>query len=93
MSQKGTPSFSGRYYHVHGNVDLEYELEPLTSGGDMFIQGNIFCHFIAPDYLPPMKKNIIFVIDESGSMGGQRISQTKLAFNYIINDIKGWCPK
>ncbi len=46
-----------------------------------------FVHFLSPEDLPPISKNIIFVIDKSGSMSGQRMEHTKEAFQWIINDL------
>ena len=52
------------------------------------VRDGYFIHFISPDILPPIPKNIIFVIDKSGSMSyGARMEQTKEAFETILNDL------
>ena len=35
----------------------------------------------------PVPKHIIFVIDRSGSMSGNKISQVKTAFEFVVNDL------
>ena len=44
-------------------------------------------HFFAPD-LPPMPKDIIFVLDLSGSMSGMKIRQLKEAMKVILGDLE-----
>ncbi len=34
-----------------------------------------FVHFFAPDDLPQIPKNLVFVIDRSGSMEGEKMKQ------------------
>jgi inter-alpha-trypsin inhibitor heavy chain H2 len=57
-------------------------------GGDIIIRNGYFVHFISPENLDPFPKNIIFVIDRSGSMGGQKMERTKEAFEIILEDLK-----
>jgi len=67
-----------------------------------------FVHFFAPDFLPKLPKHVIFVIDISGSMFGEKLKQTKDAmvtilddltekdyFNIILfsDDVEHWVPK
>ena len=60
---------------------------PQLDGGDILIRDGYFVHFISPENLAPIAKNIIFVIDKSGSMSGERIEKTKEAFEYIVQDL------
>jgi len=39
------------------------------------IVNGYFVHFFAPDNLPQMPKNVVFVIDRSGSMEGEKMKQ------------------
>lgn len=39
------------------------------------IENGYFVHYFAPDSLSTMPKNVIFVIDKSGSMMGRKIKQ------------------
>ena len=46
-----------------------------------------FVHFFAPDFLPKLPKHVIFVIDISGSMFGEKMKQTKDAMVTILDDL------
>ena len=71
-----------------GELTLTYDVDrPTNIGGDILVRDGYFIHFISPESLPPLPKNIIFVIDKSGSMYGQRMDQTKQAFETIVNDL------
>lgn len=39
------------------------------------IVNGYFVHFFAPDNLPQMPKNVVFVVDRSGSMEGEKMKQ------------------
>uniref|UniRef100_A0A8C6V7I0 Inter-alpha-trypsin inhibitor heavy chain H3 n=1 Tax=Naja naja TaxID=35670 RepID=A0A8C6V7I0_NAJNA len=52
------------------------------------IMNGYFVHYFAPSEMPVFPKNIIFVIDKSGSMSGNKIRQTKEALLKILEDIK-----
>lgn len=47
-----------------------------------------FVHFIAPKGLEPMPKNIIFILDLSSSMYGDKIRQLKEAMLIILGDLR-----
>ncbi|KAM6177162.1 inter-alpha-trypsin inhibitor heavy chain H1 [Erethizon dorsatum] len=55
---------------------------------DLLVANNYFAHFFAPQNLTNMRKNLVFVIDISGSMEGQKVKQTKEALLKILGDIK-----
>jgi len=62
-------------------INISYDvIRPTGNGGDILIRNGYFVHFISPDELEPIPKNIIFVIDRSGSMAGDRIEKVKKAF-------------
>jgi len=61
-----------------GDVHIEYDIvRPAGNGGDILIRNGYFVHFISPDDLKPIPKNIILVIDKSGSMIGHRIEKVR----------------
>lgn len=69
-------------------LEISYDVErPTLAGGDFIIQDGYFIHFIAPEDLPPLDKDIIFMIDRSGSMSGQSIKQVKLALETILDQM------
>uniref|UniRef100_A0A4W5QPQ2 Inter-alpha-trypsin inhibitor heavy chain family member 6 n=1 Tax=Hucho hucho TaxID=62062 RepID=A0A4W5QPQ2_9TELE len=47
-----------------------------------------FVHYFAPRGLPVVPKDVIFVIDVSGSMIGTKIKQTKQAMSTILGDLR-----
>ncbi|XP_051060727.1 inter-alpha-trypsin inhibitor heavy chain H1 [Phodopus roborovskii] len=55
---------------------------------DLLVANNYFAHFFAPKNLTDMSKNLVFVIDISGSMEGQKVKQTKEALLKILGDVK-----
>uniref|UniRef100_A0A8C5ZJ10 Inter-alpha-trypsin inhibitor heavy chain family member 6 n=1 Tax=Marmota marmota marmota TaxID=9994 RepID=A0A8C5ZJ10_MARMA len=52
------------------------------------IYGGYFIHYFAPRGLQPVEKNVVFVIDVSGSMFGTKMKQTKKAMNVILSDLQ-----
>ena len=47
-----------------------------------------FVHYIAPHGLEPVNKNVMFVLDVSGSMTGVKLKQTKAAMATILDDLR-----
>jgi len=46
-----------------------------------------FVHFFAPTDLKPLNTHVIFVLDVSGSMFGQKLTQLKEAMGQILSEI------
>jgi hypothetical protein len=46
-----------------------------------------FVHFLAPAGLPAVKKNVLFILDISGSMHGRKLAQVKDAMKVILRDL------
>ncbi|XP_045385961.1 inter-alpha-trypsin inhibitor heavy chain H1 isoform X1 [Lemur catta] len=55
---------------------------------DLLVANNHFAHFFAPQNLTNMNKNVVFVIDISGSMQGQKVKQTREALLKILGDMQ-----
>lgn len=51
------------------------------------IENGYFVHHFAPESLPTMPKNVIFVIDKSGSMSGRKIQQVSLLDTEISSSL------
>ena len=47
-----------------------------------------FVHFFAPEVKERLPRDVIFVIDRSGSMGGQKMNQVKDALRIILLDLQ-----
>lgn len=74
-------------------VVFKTENTPLN-GNMLFYESNgqgYFMHTFSPTEeevgISPLNKDIIFVIDKSGSMSGLKIQQVQTAFSQIINDL------
>lgn len=51
------------------------------------IDDGYFVHFFAPDDLRPLSTHVVFALDVSGSMGGQKLSQLKQAMVQILTEM------
>ncbi|XP_047386602.1 inter-alpha-trypsin inhibitor heavy chain H4 isoform X2 [Sciurus carolinensis] len=72
---------------LDGNFIVRYDVNRTLSGGSIQIENGYFVHYFAPEDLPTMPKNVIFVIDKSGSMSGRKIEQTREALIKILSDL------
>ncbi|XP_058046811.1 inter-alpha-trypsin inhibitor heavy chain H2 isoform X1 [Ahaetulla prasina] len=73
---------------VEGNLVLTYDVNRDTKAGELEIFNGYFVHYFAPDNLDPLPKNILFVIDVSGSMWGIKMKQTVEAMKTILGDLR-----
>ncbi|EAW93186.1 inter-alpha-trypsin inhibitor heavy chain family member 6 [Homo sapiens] len=67
---------------------VQYDVVMEDIIGDVQIYDDYFIHYFAPRGLPPMEKNVVFVIDVSSSMFGTKMEQTKTAMNVILSDLQ-----
>ncbi|CAM5083641.1 unnamed protein product [Natator depressus] len=73
---------------VDGNFVVAYDVHRETKAGELEIFNGYFIHYFAPDNLDPLPKNILFVIDVSGSMWGLKMKQTVEAMKTILGDLR-----
>ncbi|XP_007950284.2 inter-alpha-trypsin inhibitor heavy chain H4 [Orycteropus afer afer] len=73
---------------LNGNFIIRYDVNRTLSGGSIQIENGYFVHYFAPEGLPTMPKNVVFVIDKSGSMSGRKIQQTREALIKILGDLR-----
>lgn len=73
---------------LSGQFIVQYDVERDAKGGEVLLNDGYFVHFFAPNDLEPLPKQVVFVLDTSGSMDGIRIKQLKEAMNHIIDDLK-----
>uniref|UniRef100_A0A7M4G0I2 Inter-alpha-trypsin inhibitor heavy chain H3 n=1 Tax=Crocodylus porosus TaxID=8502 RepID=A0A7M4G0I2_CROPO len=73
---------------LDGDFTIKYDVER-GKPNDLQIVNGYFVHFFAPTDLQNLPKNVVFVIDISGSMSGREIEQTREALLKILDDIKG----
>ncbi|XP_026536302.1 inter-alpha-trypsin inhibitor heavy chain H4-like isoform X2 [Notechis scutatus] len=72
---------------LDGDFLIRYDVKRNVAVGDIQIVNGYFVHYFAPSEMPVFPKNIIFVIDNSGSMMGNKIQQTKEALKKILGDL------
>ncbi|KAM7006926.1 LOW QUALITY PROTEIN: inter-alpha-trypsin inhibitor heavy chain H3-like [Tautogolabrus adspersus] len=72
---------------IDGDFVIKYDVNRASSIGDIQIVNGYFVHFFAPPDLPRVPKNVVFVIDRSGSMSGRKIEQTREAMLAILKDL------
>ncbi|XP_074541323.1 inter-alpha-trypsin inhibitor heavy chain H3-like isoform X2 [Halichoeres trimaculatus] len=72
---------------IDGDFIIKYDVKREKSLGQVQIVNGYFVHFFAPPDLPRIPKNVVFVIDRSGSMAGRKIEQTRDALAAILKDL------
>ncbi|KAM7336435.1 hypothetical protein ACRRTK_004928 [Alexandromys fortis] len=80
--QQSCPTCSSSLLNGDFKVTYDVNRDKLC---DLLVANNYFAHFFAPKNLTNMSKNLVFVIDISGSMEGQK---TKEALLKILGDVK-----
>ncbi|XP_017290963.1 inter-alpha-trypsin inhibitor heavy chain H3b [Kryptolebias marmoratus] len=74
---------------MNGDLVIVYDVNRDTGLGDIKTSDGYFVHHFAPSSLPRIPKNIVFIIDQSGSMHGRKMEQTRIALVHILNDLAG----
>ncbi|NXQ14003.1 ITIH4 inhibitor, partial [Peucedramus taeniatus] len=73
---------------LNGDFVVRYDVKRKATAGDIQIVNGYFVHYFAPQEMPVFPKNIVFVIDRSGSMAGRKIEQTRDALLKILQDLR-----
>ncbi|XP_027694328.1 inter-alpha-trypsin inhibitor heavy chain H2 isoform X2 [Vombatus ursinus] len=73
---------------VDGQLVMKYDVTREKKAGELEVFNGYFVHFFAPESLDPIPKNILFVIDVSGSMWGIKMKQTVEAMKTILDDLR-----
>ncbi|XP_072858615.2 inter-alpha-trypsin inhibitor heavy chain H2 isoform X2 [Pogona vitticeps] len=73
---------------VDGNFVVNYDVKRDSKPGELEIFNGYFIHYFAPENMDPLPKNILFVIDVSGSMWGLKMKQTVEAMKTILEDLR-----
>uniref|UniRef100_A0A7N6AGZ9 Inter-alpha-trypsin inhibitor heavy chain H3 n=1 Tax=Anabas testudineus TaxID=64144 RepID=A0A7N6AGZ9_ANATE len=72
---------------IDGDFIIKYDVNRAETLGDIQIVNGYFVHFFAPPDLPRVPKNVVFVIDRSGSMSGRKMEQTREALLSILKEL------
>ena len=73
---------------IAGDLVVSYDVNHQNGIGDITVVQDTVIHSFVPKDLPPLPKNIIFVIDISGSMSGRKIEQTRDAMLTILDQLR-----
>ncbi|XP_021364811.1 inter-alpha-trypsin inhibitor heavy chain H3-like [Mizuhopecten yessoensis] len=66
---------------------VKYDVDRKTDGGDILMVDGYFVHFFAPSGIEPKPKDVVFILDKSGSMRGRKMAQLKQAMSTILSHI------
>ncbi|XP_052424342.1 inter-alpha-trypsin inhibitor heavy chain H3 isoform X2 [Carassius gibelio] len=72
---------------LNGDLLITYDVERQNPKGEIMVSKGYFVHYFAPSDVPRISKNVVFIIDRSGSMHGRKIKQTRLALLKILSDL------
>ena len=65
-----------------------YDVHHGNNAGIIQVLGSYFVQYFSPSGLNPLAKNVVFVIDISGSMEGRKIEQTREAMFTILSQLR-----
>uniref|UniRef100_A0A673HPK5 Inter-alpha-trypsin inhibitor heavy chain H3-like n=1 Tax=Sinocyclocheilus rhinocerous TaxID=307959 RepID=A0A673HPK5_9TELE len=72
---------------LNGDLLVTYDVNRQNPNGEIMVSNGYFVHYFAPSDVPHISKNVVFIIDRSGSMSGRKIEQTRLALLRILSDL------
>ncbi|XP_039221970.1 inter-alpha-trypsin inhibitor heavy chain H6 isoform X3 [Crotalus tigris] len=72
---------------IIGDFVVQYDVAMPDVAGDVQIYNGYFIHYFAPRGMPLVQKDVVFVIDISGSMYGTKLKQIKKAMHVILSDL------
>ncbi|XP_005383929.1 PREDICTED: inter-alpha-trypsin inhibitor heavy chain H5 isoform X1 [Chinchilla lanigera] len=73
---------------ILGDFIIRYDVKREQRIGDIQVLNGYFVHYFAPKDLPPLPKNVVFVLDTSASMVGTKLQQTREALTTILHDLR-----
>jgi uncharacterized protein YegL len=73
---------------IEGDFIISYDVTHQNDGGIVLVQNGYFVHYFSPNGLQTLPKNIIFVIDISGSMSGFKIKKVREVMHVILGKLK-----
>ncbi|XP_076469052.1 inter-alpha-trypsin inhibitor heavy chain H3-like [Babylonia areolata] len=72
---------------LSGLFTVRYDVDRTLSGGDLLVVNGYFVHFFSPEVAEPVPKNVLFILDTSTSMQGEKIQQLKDAMRSVLSDM------
>merc|ERR1712038_1965103 len=74
---------------VSGRFVVRYDVDRRGQHSEVQLIDGYFVHYFVPSDLPTLPKHAVFVLDTSGSMGGEKIQQLKDAMFTVLEDLTG----
>lgn len=72
---------------ISGLFVVEYDIDRKSDAGDVLVVNGYFVHFFAPSEMEEIPKDVIMILDVSGSMSGTKLRQMKQAVLAMLNDL------
>ncbi|XP_053340591.1 inter-alpha-trypsin inhibitor heavy chain H3-like isoform X1 [Clarias gariepinus] len=72
---------------LNGDLIIEYDVKRPKQNGELQASNGYFVHYFAPTDIQKIPKNVVFIIDRSGSMRGRKMDQTRTAMVKILGDL------
>ncbi|CAL8336637.1 unnamed protein product [Merluccius merluccius] len=72
---------------IGGDFIIKYDVKRASDLGDIQVVNGYFVHYFSPPGLHHIPKNVVFVVDASGSMSGIKMEQTHQSLKAILADI------
>merc|ERR1712038_828825 len=84
---------SAQYQHelnkdgVNGQFIIQYDVDKKNQSSDIQVYDGYLVHFFVPENNEMLPKHVTFVLDTSGSMGGEKITQLQDAMVTILSNL------
>jgi len=72
---------------VSGRFVVRYDVDRQGQDSEVQVIDGYFVHYFVPSNLPTLPKHLVFVLDTSGSMSGEKIEQLKDAMFTVLEDL------
>merc|ERR1719189_608730 len=72
---------------VAGRLVVRYDVDRQGQDSEVQVIDGYFVHYFVPSNLPTLPKHLVFVLDTSGSMSGEKIEQLKDAMFTVLEDL------
>merc|ERR1712232_1175240 len=70
-----------------GRLVVRYDVDRQGRDSEVQLIDGYFVHYFVSSNLPTLPKHLVFVLDTSGSMGGEKIQQLKDAMFTVLEDL------
>merc|ERR1711874_346339 len=73
---------------VSGKFIISYDVDRSNQESEVQVIDGYFVHYFVPENLQTLPKHVVYVLDVSGSMTGQKLEQMKDAMFTVLDDMK-----